>query len=256
MAPTFAVRRPPPTPPRDYCRSGAFLVVAVLLLVFYHSDFSRHGANRVTQLDDLPAVVSVSRLFSNGMVLQAGGDGAAIWGRGPPGATVDVVLQRAGGAGSVVSSTWSTVDAYGIWTARLDAVSAGTAQQRYELLVSSGRSAVVKFEDVIFGHVLLCSGQSNMEFGIIASLGGDAEVAEAATGAWDHMRLFSVDQRTNSSVPLLDFHSTELVWARPSQPGSLDGGAARSAYGPFSAGAYGAVDGANALILGRLIDAV
>jgi hypothetical protein len=114
----------------------------------------------------------------------------------------------------------------------------------------------VTLTDVLFGDVYLCAGQSNMEFGLKGALGGEEEIAASGSSvgaAVQHIRLFSVDQRSRSTVPLRDFATLDYAdndgdeeeaggsggrgWRRPS-PGSLGGGGRTTSgvYGPFSAG--------------------
>lgn len=92
----------------------------------------------------LPAV------FGDGMVLQRDRE-VPVWGWASPGAnvTVDVADQSVG----------TTADNTGRWEVLLDPVEAGGP---HELVVQSGVTRT--FEDVLFGEVWLCGGQSNMEW--------------------------------------------------------------------------------------------
>lgn len=185
--------------------------------------------------------VAFARVFGRGMVLRAGAPGAAVWGRGPPGAPVAVSLVDGGEPPRAAQLARTVVaDAAGVWRLLLPPRAAGGPYTLSATPAVGTRGAGplpgAVIDDVWFGTVLLCGGQSNAEFSVAGMLGGAAEVSAAARGAYDHIRLFSVDQRTNSSAPLRDLRTTELEWARPSEPGALDGGgAAHGVYGPFSA---------------------
>ena len=212
---------------------GIYVVMCALIVCIILSYRSEaFGAAVVNSMERTPSSLRLARIFGSGMVLQAGGEGPSVWGQGTPGTVIDVQLSGAELSG--VTRTTAKVDDFGVWIAHLPPVTSGVRNVR--IVVSDQQRAPIVLEDVSFGVVLLCGGQSNMEFSVVASLGGPEEITEAATRVFDHIRLFSIDQRANSSVPLLDFWSTELEWARPSQPGAISGGLAHSPYGPFSAG--------------------
>ena len=118
-------------------------------------------------------------IFGNHMVLQRGRP-VTVWGWGPPGQDVTVKLG------------WdvyhATIDDEGTWSLT---VPAPVTTQALELKVTCGQQAI-EFDDVHLGEVWVCSGQSNMEWPLRASDGGEVEVAKA-----DHprLRLFKVAKR-------------------------------------------------------------
>jgi hypothetical protein len=67
----------------------------------------------------------------------------------------------------------------------------------------------VTLDDVGFGDVFLCSGQSNMEDPVLTTMSRNESYAEAATGALDHIRLFQMGWRFQRKSP---------TWILPQAP--------------------------------------
>jgi sialate O-acetylesterase len=111
------------------------------------------------------AEVRLPHVFGSHMVLQQQKP-LVIWGWANPGETVTVKLGDA--------NQTAVANARGEWKTVLPALPAGGP---YTLTVSG--SSTVTCEDVMIGEVWLCSGQSNMEFGLGRSVNGKAEIAAA-----------------------------------------------------------------------------
>ena len=109
-----------------------------------------------------------------------------VWGEAAPGARVDVTL----GPDHAVA----TAGASGTWRTALAPLKAGGP---YMLSAHSGSDALTA-SDVLVGDVFMCSGQSNMEFPVIASADGKDAVAHSADPG---IRLLTVPQYS-SAVPL------------------------------------------------------
>lgn len=114
-------------------------------------------------------------LFSDDMVLQRG-QSDPVWGWTTPGATVRVSI-----AGK---NARAVAGADGAWMAHLPPLPTGGP---YTLNVS-GPQAVTR-TNVLVGDVWVCSGQSNMEFGIGNAVNADQEIASAD---YPKIRLFMV----------------------------------------------------------------
>ncbi len=123
--------------------------------------------------------VRLPAIFGDHMVLQRGGP-APVWGEADPGEKITVT------AGAVRAE--ATADPDGRWMARLDGLP--VSREPIEVTVE-GRNRIT-LSDVLVGDVWLCSGQSNMEFGIRNARSADEEIARA-----DHpeIRLFFVPKR-------------------------------------------------------------
>ena len=130
------------------------------------------------------ADVTLPALFGDHMVLQR--DGAApVWGTADPGEKVTVT------AGAAQGDAVAGPD--GKWIVRL--ANLPLSDQPIDLTVA-GKNQIV-LHDVVIGDVWICSGQSNMEFGLTKEISAPAEVPLA-----DHpqLRLFLVP-RANAPLP-------------------------------------------------------
>lgn len=127
-----------------------------------------------------PARPFLAPLFGEHMMLQRG-RANPIWGWAEPGTRVTISL-----AGR---ETTATAGADGRWQAEIVPPPAGGP---YELIVDGGPERV-RFADVFVGDLWLCSGQSNMAFGLAGSRNG-AEAVKNSTHAG--IRLFHVPQQS------------------------------------------------------------
>jgi hypothetical protein len=164
--------------------------------------------------------LKLADVFQDGMVLQASDPPARIWGTGAPGATVGLSAFKGYLRGRQFYET--TVDASGSWLIELDWQWPSSKGETYQLGLWGGdafernppditvnhavQSPPIYLSDVVFGHVLLCAGQSNMELPL-DYLRGSAELI-AATPTHTHLRLSS------------DLHQAPFVaakaWSKPS----------------------------------------
>lgn len=130
--------------------------------------------------------------FGSSMVLKA--DGAVLFGNAAEeGVSVEVTaVDRASGA--VVAFATATSGAAGSWNATID-VPASLADHTVSVSGSGGHGQTVTLTNVLFGDVLLCSGQSNMDFclGGLGKCWGGAFAANATVAAahqYPEIRLF------------------------------------------------------------------
>ncbi|MDR0535881.1 MAG: sialate O-acetylesterase [Puniceicoccales bacterium] len=157
-------------------------------------------------------------IFGGSMVLQREAP-LPIWGEALPGEEVKV---------SFAGQTRATkADASGKWRVTLAPLPA-SAEGR-DLSVSSGDEALT-FRNVLVGEVWLASGQSNMEWGLLApGVLGAAEIV--ASGDYPNIRLFAVNKAVGN-VPKTSF--PHFPWV-PCSPKTLKRG---PHHGSFSAVAY------------------
>ena len=122
----------------------------------------------------------VSPIFGDDMVLQRG-KLDAIWGWSEPGEKIQV---------QIADKTASAVTgADRRWEVKLQPPPAGGP---YTLKITGSKA--VELHNVMVGDVWLCSGQSNMQFGLRQALNGDAEVKAAS---YPEIRFFTVGQRSS-----------------------------------------------------------
>jgi sialate O-acetylesterase len=123
-------------------------------------------------------------LFTNAMVLQRDVP-CPIWGWTDPGAQVTVAVN-----GQTVAAT---ADAQGKWLAKIGPFPAGGPTT---ITITGPQTATLK--DVLFGDVWLCSGQSNMEWGL---KNVDQWWKEYGTARLPNVRLYTVPFDTQTTPP-------------------------------------------------------
>ena len=134
-----------------------------------------------TQMQSKPLLHA---LFSDDAVLQRDRV-IPVWGWTAAGATVTVKLDD--------KTTRARADASGRWTARIGPYPAGGPH-----VLSVDGAANITRHNILFGDVWLCSGQSNMEFGVGNLANAEAEIAAAN---YPDIRLFTVPKLT-ATAPL------------------------------------------------------
>lgn len=105
----------------------------------------------------LNASLEVGSLFTDHMVLQRDMP-IPVWGKADPQATIRVTF------GDQIKTT--TADAQGKWMLRLDPETASFDPQTLTVSVSASANESIELSDVVVGEVWICSGQSNMQFGV------------------------------------------------------------------------------------------
>ena len=94
------------------------------------------------------------------MVLQASPKEAVVWGFVAAGTVVTTVMDG-------VHKMTATADASGTWKQTLPATAASLIPHSFSFSATSigGGVLTARMDDVLFGDVYLCGGQSNMELG-------------------------------------------------------------------------------------------
>jgi sialate O-acetylesterase len=145
-----------------------------------------------------PAGLHFSPLFNNSMILQRSA-ATQLWGGGAPAGASVVVTVMHTISGKVLGGGTGMADGNGTWSLALHTPVAASPSTTVQVS-SAGKTATLN--DVAWGDVLLCGGQSNMGFGMCnvqsptqnSSQALDA-VAEAARSGF--LRLFDM-QGSNS----------------------------------------------------------
>ena len=131
------------------------------------------------------ADVSLPAMMGDGCVLQRETD-ASVYGFAAPG---EVVTVRPSWLKEGEQPVTVTTDTKGLWTAGVSTRGVGAGPHTIDV---RGTNAVT-IRDVLIGEVWVCSGQSNMEWSLSASAGGDA----AAKVADPRVHLFTVTNTTS-----------------------------------------------------------
>lgn len=136
------------------------------------------------------AAVRLPRVFGSGMVLQRDAP-VPVWGWGDVGEKVTVEI-----AGEKQTAA---VGPDGRWRVDLSPKPAGGP---FELKISATNKVV--FNDVLFGDVWICAGQSNMGFSLRRAKNADAEIA---TANYPNLRFLTVPTKS-ATEPQTDFNAT------------------------------------------------
>jgi sialate O-acetylesterase len=159
----------------------------------------------------------ISNVFGSHMVLQR--DRATVlWGFADPNTTVFASIT---GRGVTLTLGPSAADSSGTWRVQLPAYSASRSVEDAFSITAYSSSASQTIDDVLFGDVHLCGGQSNMQFTVHSALNGTEEIKNA--DAFPLIRLFTVGQSSQSDVPLPELNTTEQAWSIASSA-SVGGG--------------------------------
>jgi sialate O-acetylesterase len=163
------------------------------------------------EAQDANAHPFVSPIFGDNMVLQREKPNT-IWGWSTPG---DVVKVEAGD-----SSATGTAGADGKWQAKLQPPPVGGP---YTLKISGKQT--VELHDVLVGDVWICSGQSNMQFGLTQARNAADEIKNAN---YPQIRFFVAGQRAAYSRVDVPRGTWKVV--SPSTVGGRGGGISAVAY--------------------------
>lgn len=139
------------------------------------------------------AEVRVPAIIGDNMVLQRGVR-VRIWGTANPGEHITVSFNK--------TSVDTVSDSQGRWQVWLGPL---TKRGPSELTIKGDN--ILRIRNVLVGEVWLCSGQSNMEWPLINTFGGDEAVAQANNA---EIRLFTVEHHT-SQTPLTNLQGSWIV---------------------------------------------
>ncbi|XP_013070166.2 sialate O-acetylesterase-like [Biomphalaria glabrata] len=98
----------------------------------------------------------------------------------------------------------------GVWNFILDSFPGNTAVDIYAI----SEVGTLALEDILFGDVWICSGQSNMQFTVIQMFDAEKEMAEAKF--YPNIRLMTVNWNA-SETPLDDLIKIEENWTLPNR---------------------------------------
>jgi sialate O-acetylesterase len=171
-----------------------------------------------------PTAVRFSNVLGSSMVLQQAPDASQLWGTGPVGQTLQIVLERVPTAddGAVAEALSVPIGADGRWSVRLSPVTAGPQAYRATATVSGIKPAVLN--DLVFGDVFVCGGQSNMQFSVGNASNATAEIA-AASALGASIRLMTAGRVVAEDTqpagkqrmqPQQDLPYVEQAWSRAS----------------------------------------
>jgi sialate O-acetylesterase len=86
------------------------------------------------------------------------------------------------------------------------------------IVITDGLSTPLTLNEVLFGDVWICSGQSNMERSMSSIVNATEEIA--ASAPYDRIRFMMTTRVTSNDVELED-NKPALPWSRPSEAANL-----------------------------------
>jgi len=176
----------------------------------------------------------VSQTLGSNMVLQRDKP-AIIWGHTQEkGVKVTVTLRKdkdtTKDQESFTKTTTSDATS-GLW--RMELPTQPASLHTYTIHIQSNHDQKAILNNVLFGDVYLCGGQSNIVLSMAAAAHGPQEAKRAAQ-EFPHIRLFTVGQETDAATPLPDLQTVQQPWT-PASYTSLISSAEHPTYHYFSA---------------------
>ena len=149
------------------------------------------------RVNDASSEFSVASVFTDNMMVQAE-QPFTVWGKAPKNATVEVVIKNSLG-GEVVKS--AKAGANSDWEVNLGTFSHGG---KYDLIVKAdGKSAIYK--NITFGDVWLCTGQSNMDYYMMAGEDSAAELNNKSDVQNSNIRIYNLwNKGTDGASAIVD----------------------------------------------------
>ena len=145
----------------------------------YEKIFAVHGALRF------------ANYYQDHMVLQRAPQRAIVWGYSDTFNT-PITLTMNNKVYQTISSSTPSANSVraSIWSVSLDPQpEEGPFQVKVTRPLANGTQETITLDDVLFGDVWLCSGQSNMQFAVSGMFNGSVEIANA--GNYPKIRLFT-----------------------------------------------------------------
>ena len=158
----------------------------------------------VLSLAAAQAPFRLSNVFGSNMVIQRDGP-SPVWGWTKAGDTVTTTFN----GGKLTSAP---ADAAGLWVQRLPPTPAGGP---FELsFTTSSGGDTLSLTNVLVGDVYICSGQSNMCFGVHQAFNATAECARGVDPHYTNMR-FTTTAHNNAPNPEDQLGGVSLPWTGP-----------------------------------------
>jgi len=145
----------------------------------------------------VPQQLSLPKVLDSSMVLQRAPKTAQVWGWATPASSVAISLDNQ-------SVAQATADATGLWRAMLPAQPASTGHT----LQFTAAGSTITLDDIAFGDVFLCAGQSHMTFSVNQDMNATETIAQSA--AFPGIRHLTVDTDT-SVTPLADIRRVKYA---------------------------------------------
>lgn len=178
------------------------------------------------------ATLQLPAVIDSHMVLQRNSP-ATIWGWTDQPAGTNIGVTVASSTGSVASYS-ATSQADGSWSVALGNASLTDFTETFTISITDGEDKKV-LEDVMFGDVILCSGQSNMELTVFGAFNNASEIQDSAN--YPYLRMFTTEKIASlNPLPNLTSKVQQYNWSVSGPEAFLENGA--GAWSVFSATCY------------------
>lgn len=114
---------------------------------------------------------------------------------------------------SIVESVQTQAADDGFWRVKLPPQPASKLPTWIEVHSTSGKD--VKLENILYGDIYICGGQSNMGFSLPVNTNATEEIKKG--NQYPHIRIFTVGQNTSSDFPLDDLQTIRQTWSVPNE---------------------------------------
>lgn len=160
------------------------------------------------RINGASADFKISSIFSDNMILQADKP-TVVWGKAPRYREVEVSLENYLGGG--VTKT-VTADENSEWKVDLGTFSAGGA---YSMTIKCD-GITYRYNEITFGDVWLCTGQSNMEFYMVAGEDSAKELKNSKEMENDNIRLLNMFNKgiDGAAAPVDNPSLGESTWQK------------------------------------------
>jgi sialate O-acetylesterase len=175
-------------------------------------DSSVHLFLLVLCFTSVDGVFRFANYYQDHMVLQRAPQQAIVWGYVDTFNTL-ITLTMNNKVYETISSSTASADSVGesIWSVKLDAqTEEGPFQVKITHPLANGTLETITLNDVLFGDVWVCSGQSNMGFSLRNMFNASIEIDNAYK--YPKIRLFTATPQ-QSYIPQEELLSIELQWA-------------------------------------------
>jgi sialate O-acetylesterase len=146
------------------------------------------------------------------MVLQRAPQRSIVWGYSDT-FNAPITLSLNNKVYQTMSSSTPSADSVGasIWSVTLDAqTEEGPFQVKVTQTLANGTLETITLNDVLFGDVWICSGQSNMQFSVSGMFNASVEIANANN--YPKIRLFTVSD-TQATTPQEEIITIAMQWS-------------------------------------------
>ena len=156
--------------------------------------------------------IRFANYYQDHMVLQRAPQQSIVWGYSDDFDT-PITLSINDKVYQTMSSSISSADMVdaSIWSVSLDPqIEEGPFQVKVTRPLANGTLETIALNDILFGDVWFCGGQSNMRFPVSAMFNGSVEIANANN--YPKVRLFTLVD-TQASTPQEELVNTGMPWS-------------------------------------------